>query len=224
MKNLLKAFGNKLSKDLLIIEKENQSMMALRSFLPAYFPRSSMSIRYQDLEMLVNQVMYKEITTVLETGCGLSTLSLAKYFKYIGKGKVTALENDLKWLELIQSIAERDGISEFIRLIHCPTRKIAQQEYQGEWYDKEVYEKELAGQQFELFILDGPNAHLPHLKHSRVLSGLLVEKYKSSNILIYLDDFEREGDRLNLENLIKGFNLKIIQKNQYAKGIVLSSI
>ena len=44
----------------------------------------------------------KKVRTVLEFGCGVSTIAMAYALKKNGKGKVNVVEADQKWAELVE--------------------------------------------------------------------------------------------------------------------------
>lgn len=222
MRNYFKGIGNLFGKDIVFFLKEQKSRSELNNFLPTYFPYSTFSILYSDLEMLLNHTIFNGSTTILETGSGLSTLVLGKYFKFIGHGKVISLENDKKWYDLMTNLITADELSDFVKIVYCPTIDIKHSNKKGKWYDEAVYQQEIAGVKFDGFILDGPRANSPALIDSRYPSYTLIEGYAKSNYFVFMDDYKRTGDKENFANIIAKFHLSIVKQNRHGKGVLLT--
>lgn len=66
----------------------------------------------------------KSVQTILEFGCGVSTIAMAYALKQNGKGKIYVVEADQKWAELVGQSITALGLDEFCQILYSPSKLI----------------------------------------------------------------------------------------------------
>jgi hypothetical protein len=213
MISLLKSFGNKLNKDLLFYLKESRSRDHLSGFLPLYFPYSHYSIRYYDLELIVNQILFSKSKYILELGSGLSTLCLGLVGKKIPDLKIHVIEHDKEWIQLMNSLIEMNDIK-CVNIEYAPLIDFKEGAFSGRFFDV----SDVRFFDYDAVIIDGPPAMKLNLMHSRYPAIHLVKKYLKSDGFFYFDDVNRKGEQDCLDAWYKMFSIRMGSRHKFGKG------
>jgi predicted O-methyltransferase YrrM len=134
---------------------------------------------------------------VLETGCGVSTLLIGRYFRERGDGLVVSLEHNPVWAESTRRHVEAMGIGQFVRIVEAPLEESTVGGEKHNWY---AADEELARHApFDLLLIDGPpNARARSLS-PRYPALPLLQGCLSAGAVVLLDDARRPTETRMLE-------------------------
>jgi predicted membrane-bound spermidine synthase len=186
----------------------------LSQILPVYFPYSHYSIRYYDLETIVNQIFFSNSRNVLELGSGLSTLCLGLLGKKIPL-KVHVLEHDRGWFELMQRLLEMNDINN-VKMEYVSLIDFNQDGFSGRFFNLASVQLD----SYDSIIVDGPPANNPKIIHSRYPAIHLIKNHLKPDGFFYLDDIDRKGEQEILRAWSKISPFRIAFRNKYGKGQV----
>lgn len=152
------------------------------------------------LLILARLVRDEPISTVLECGCGVSTLIAAHMLRAKGvRGHITSLENDAPYAAKLRQEAARRGLEEFITILDAPLVEKRYPAIAGSfrWYN-------LAGltlpTNIDLLVIDGPPGQTN--RFARYPAGPELFRMLNANAKIVLDDTKRD-DESNIPALWK---------------------
>ena len=117
----------------------------------------------------------------IEFGAGISTLFLAKCFERTG-GQLVTVENDLKWLQVIENELEKNGIAKSAyKLMHAPL--VSSDEFPKglDWYDAKCFD--LNDRKFDFALIDGPIDYESRKMAYPFLKNQLLDSY-----VLFVDD------------------------------------
>jgi hypothetical protein len=193
-----------------------RAWQALRPLLDRgeYLPWSEWALRPAALARVTNEVALREPREIVELGAGVSTVVLARLLRERG-GRLTSLEHDAGWAAWVTNQLDREGLSDFARVVHAPLepaepppqhRTSPDPPYEGSrgtfgggggWYAPAAVATLPNG--VELLVVDGPPAGEPELAQSRYPALPRLEPLLAPGALVFLDDAERDGERAVLE-------------------------
>ena len=109
----------------------------------------------------------KKVRTVLEFGCGVSTIAMAYALKQNGKGKVHVVEADQRWAELVEQAIVALGLGEYCSILYSPSRLVINNLEISSLFEH------LPNIRPDLIYLDGPDpSSVEGDQHGLTMSGL----------------------------------------------------
>lgn len=147
---------------------------------PAWTPYS-LSPRL--IARLLQEVVLRDVTHIVECGSGVSTVMLAKCLSGLGRGHVYSIEHDPMWAAHSERLIHANGLQAFATVVLAP---IAASDVLGQtvrWYDQAVVEAAIPqDRRIGMLVVDGPPASTGRLARlgavpvlgSRLLPGALV--------------------------------------------------
>ena len=136
-----------------------------------FVPWSRYALQPAAIMTLLNEVMINRRQLVVEFGCGVSTLYLAKVLSEQG-GRLISFEDNVEWANQVRSLLDREGLSEHVTLVDAPLRKGKLSLANLQWYDEEIVATALEGLEVDLALIDGPPAFAGSVR----LAGQVVER------------------------------------------------
>jgi len=144
---------------------------------PFYPVRSAATYSY--LYLLIRICTELPVRSVLELGCGQSTLLLDELSR-MKNLEITSLEHDEGWAKRIATQCERVGLER---------RPLERRRLAGA--DAEVYDFDAADRRFDVLLVDGPRGTR---RNSRRGALAFVESALAEDFIIIFDDAERRGE------------------------------
>ena len=184
---------------------ENLAAFQINSLLAEciYLPFSKASLNFSSLAVVLNDIIVNNRKTIVEFGCGISTIVIAKLIKRNSlKGvKIISIENDVKWLNVIQNLIETENLKESVHLVHAKLEKSEFSLDNNLWYDNDPILSILNsfGKKVDCVLIDGPAAWYKDVYRSRYPAFPFIHKYLDRDCAIFLDDTNRDGEKEIIE-------------------------
>jgi len=152
---------------------------------------SSWAVEPAFAETILNELQERRPGIVLECGCGLSTLLVARCLEEIGEGRLISLEHDLTYASQARDLLERHGAGQNARVV---VGDLVDYEVDGQmmkWYGEVPWEDFREG--IDVLIVDGPPQTVgPRARYPAVP---LLRGWLGPNPLILMDDGNRSSER-----------------------------
>jgi predicted O-methyltransferase YrrM len=152
------------------------------------------AMRPAGLLTVVREVRARGAAHVVECGCGLSTVVLARLAARIG-GSLTALEHDAEWTERVRADLTVDGLDAHARVVHAPLAPHPLALTDGGWYEAGAVADALDGVRIDVLLVDGPPAYEPSDALARYPALPAFRAGLAAGAAIVLDDAARAGER-----------------------------
>ena len=204
---MYKLIKNKIKIKLLSKQDDVLAKLNLSVFkFTTYLPYSKSSLNYSSLSSLLNDVVINNRTSIIEFGGGISTVYLAKLASITESNiKITTVDHDEVWIGLLKKILEKEGVSEYVNLIHSPLVESKKSLAKNKWYNEEIVKKNIEGLKFDQVIVDGPLAYQKAIQLSRYPALLFINEFLNENNAVFLDDTDRKGEKEIIKLWEKGF-------------------
>lgn len=174
-----------------------------------YLPFTTSSLKFRSLACVCNDIVVNKREEYLEFGSGLSTIIVARLIKKNKlKTKITSIEEDLGWINLLQKIIDEEGLNDFVKFIHAPTTKSESIENSFEYNPASIKEQLPPAKKFDCVVIDGPAAWERHKLNSRVSNAAILEGRTASSCTIFIDNADRIGERKLVTILSAELSLK----------------
>lgn len=138
------------------------------------------------LRLVMETVLDKRPSSVVECSSGISTLVIASGLKKLGSGKVYSLEHDPLYAEKTRALLKEHGVSDHAEVILSPLKATELQDWRGRYYDIAALPKEVL---IDLLVIDGPPFDTAPL--ARYPAVPLLHDRFNPGALIILDDSDR---------------------------------
>ncbi|WP_405199464.1 class I SAM-dependent methyltransferase [Christiangramia sp. LLG6405-1] len=168
----------------------------------SFIPFSGWAISPSTILHVLNDVAINKRKCIIEFGSGASTFYIAKLLKVLELNAVFySVESDEKWANEMKRQLQKHGISEYVRVIYAPLRKVSDNyslEEQETWYDTQILEETFTGQEkFDLILVDGPfGGSTPYARYSAIP---FLRKITLDQASIFLDDVQRADEAFILK-------------------------
>jgi Methyltransferase domain len=175
-----------------------------------YMPWSAAALRPAAVAGLVNEVIVNNRRTVVEFGCGVSTLYLAKVLSGCG-GRLVTFEDNAEWAAIVEGLLKAEGLDGHATIIRAPLAACRYGQGGLQWYDETAVAAGLAGLSVDLVIVDGPVASVPGLELARYPAMPMVMPHLAERCAVALDDINRRGEQAVVEawKRLPGFDMQV---------------
>jgi len=126
---------------------------------------------------------------IVECGCGVSTIVLARCAELIGDCRVVSLDHELEFADQTRGQLERRGLGRFASVIHAPLVPRGGSVEPPLWY---ALPPDMPGR-IDMLVVDGPPAVTHPL--ARLPAGPELVTRISAGGAVFLDDAHRDGER-----------------------------
>jgi glycosyltransferase involved in cell wall biosynthesis len=146
---------------------------------------------------------------ILECGPGVSTLIMAKIAKLLDLNlSIIALEHNKKYYEILLEKIKKEGVEDFVNLLHAPLKEYT---FEGDifyWYDLDI--NTISDDELDLMIVDGPPGDIQEKSRFMALP-LMINKLKNNSYII-LDDVHRDDEKEILNDWHNMFSIDSISE------------
>jgi predicted O-methyltransferase YrrM len=143
---------------------------------------------------LVQEVIARKPTLMVECGSGTSTLWIARALARNGVGRLVSLEHKEEFFEKTSSVLKQHGLERWVDLRLAPLQELDINGEPFQWYDHAAV-SDLQG--IDILSVDGPPGFIGPLARYPALP-VLREKL-ASDALILVDDADREDEQALME-------------------------
>ncbi len=175
------------------------AMQYLRPLLDSFTeppPMSSTSLRPVALALLVNELRINRREAVLEFGCGVSTLVLAKAADlYSLEVQILAIEQSAEWVDRTWEQLSEEGLGHIAEIQHVPT-------IDGGAFGPITVGDRHRDTSFDLVVIDGPNAYAPGTERARIANRDFLYGKLAPAAAILVDDVHRAGELALLDSFV----------------------
>lgn len=165
----------------------------LQRFPECTLPTSSWSMRFSNLQKVVQLLDKNKPQVVVELGSGISTICIAAWLRQHGSGRLLSFDHDSQWAAATRHELLRQDLGEYAHLHVAP---LAAQDVGGHsctWYNLDPYDKELRN--IDMLIVDGPPAGESADDNSRLAAGIYFGSRLAKEATVLLDDSKRPGEK-----------------------------
>jgi predicted O-methyltransferase YrrM len=132
--------------------------------------------------------------SVVECGCGRSTVVIARALRELGGGELRSLEHNPAWAQLCRVQLAAEGLTEIATVIEAPLSPHPLAQPGCLWYAGWAL-AELPASGIELLLVDGPPAGDPELERSRYPALPALSDRLARGAVVICDDIGRDGER-----------------------------
>jgi predicted O-methyltransferase YrrM len=176
----------------------------------SYLPFTEKSFRPFCLAYILNEIIINQRRNIIEFGCGVSTILIARFLKLEGLNvRFTSVEDNEGWFEFIKQRLTKEGLEKTITLIHAPVTQINSNSFKTSWYSPEVVADGLKTKEdkYDFIIVDGPASYSKEIQYNRYFALPFLKDLLSDRCVILLDDAHRKGEREVLAKWANEFNI-----------------
>jgi len=169
----------------------------LQSLVTGYpfLPITTASLRPHALVHILNDIVVNDRKNIIEFGSGLSTILIGRLIKRNAlDSRILSVENDEGWAKTVSRLVRNEGIEDAIDVVHAPLVETGLALDGNLWYDVSVLDDRIAGRQFDMAIIDGPNAWQKGHEKARYPTLPYIYGKLNCGFCVYLDDANRPGE------------------------------
>lgn len=191
---------------------ENCAMSIIQPLLQSgsFLPFTSASIKPFNLVCILNEIIINKRNKILEFGSGISTILMGRLIKNSGIDcKIISVEHDKSWIDFIKKYIDVEQIDGIVNIIHSPLTSCKEALEDNQWYDKKILcANGLNEGKFDMIIIDGPPAWEQSKQKARYPAFPFVFPKLCSRAIVYLDDVDREGEKLIIKKWEEDYQIK----------------
>jgi hypothetical protein len=194
--------------------QDTDSLVSLGVLNRKYIPWSSSAMRPAAVRKIINDIIINERKNVIEFGSGISTIYIASILKELGGGSFYSVEHDESWINIVLSILKKEGLENYVNIIHAPLESSRFSINNLKWYSENCLMKILeCPESIDCVIIDGPMAYTKELSLSRypALPFLVENNMLSQNCIVILDDGQRWGEKRVIKRWEKTYDFSFKQ-------------
>ena len=154
-----------------------------------FVPWSRSAVSPTLLLHIINEITINKRVSIIEFGCGLSTIYLSS-FSSLNNVRIISIDEDQEWAATIESTLKSREFANNVELYHVPREPVS-----NGWYSRGKMEDIVGSAMFDLVIVDGPSAYSTKHRNSRREAGYFLRNHLSASCSIFLDDTGRRAER-----------------------------
>ena len=201
----------------LAMQKDILAIQYLAPLTRGYLPWSVSSMRPSSIVVILNEILLNQRVSILECGCGVSTVYIAALLSSVG-GHLYTIENNAAWAKKISELLARQDLAEPVTMIHAPLTKTSLSWAGSLWYDEAVVREQLGNVLIDLLVVDGPPADEEKDKHARYPAVPFVRDHLAEDYTIMLHDIIRPGEEEILKRWEKELGINF--ERRYRDGFI----
>lgn len=159
--------------------------------LKAPLPWSSPTLTAITIAQVLFEIRARGCRNIVECGCGISTVYIAWLLRYLGDGKVYAIEHEGPWAALVQAVLDENDLAEHVQIIRAPLRKDTFGNRTVRWYQRSALTDILALPRIDLLMVDGPPQKTDRFARYPALPVFWNQLHRDS--VVILDDTRRKA-------------------------------
>lgn len=204
-----------VNKESMKLQEDIYALSQLEPLSSSYTVWSSSSIRPSAMVQILNEIIVNNRKNIVEFGCGITTVYIAKILKQYG-GHLYSVEDNKEWINIVLTMLKQNNLEDYVTFVYAPLCKSQFSLENCDWYDENIVQKVLKGVDINMVIVDGPPAYLKEIELSRYPAIPILSNQLSDNFCIVLDDIYRNGEKKILKLWEK--NLNIDFERHYLRG------
>jgi hypothetical protein len=153
---------------------------------------------------LIQYILSSPAGNILDVGSGISTILAGYSVEKRGKGKVIALEHDLKHYNQIKRSISEHMLDAYVTVYYCPLVPHTINGKEWLWYDLSTVTESLSD--VNLVSIDGPPGGMN--KQARYPAMPLLQKRVATDAAYLLDDGSRKDEKLIAKRWESEFNIE----------------
>lgn len=163
---------------------------------------------------LLETVLARAPSTVMECSSGVSTLVIARGLQQSGRGHLYSLEHDKAYVEKTCKMLSQYGLEDWATVLYAP---LISTEEDTSWYDDSKIPTDV--NLIELLVVDGP----PHdsAPFARLPAVRRLLPRMASNCMVILDEAARDAERVAVEHWMKLLPHHVSSYLHHEKGCVI---
>jgi hypothetical protein len=172
--------------------RDAMAMQALAPLASPFLPWTHHTMRPSAVVAILNDIAVNRRTHIVECGGGTSTLYIARLLRE-REGHLHTVEESGEWAATLRQQIEKEGLTDWVSVIHAPLGDVRVGDRSLPWYSDEVVGRLNDLPEIDLLIVDGPVAeHLPHIRYPA-----LPYFYDSlaARATVIVDDIDRLGEQ-----------------------------
>lgn len=194
-----------------------QDNLALQSLSPlsgSFLPWTVAAMRPPAILAIVNDIVVRRRSTIVECGSGNSTLFAARALaQHQIAGHVHSIDHHPDWANLTTAAIARDGLEQLASVTCAPLR--------DGWYDRRLLP---TVKNIGLLVVDGPPAYSPTIARARLSALDHFIPSLAPGATIVLDDSWRKGERAVMAAWQARHGVRLLhQRGGYAIGTYQAS-
>jgi len=209
-----------INNESLKLQEDMYALVQLQGLLSDYLVWSSSSMRPSAIVQILNEIIVHKRSKVVELGCGITTVYIAKILKQYG-GHLYSVEDNREWINIVSAMLKQNAVQEYVTFIEAPLKKSNYSLKGCDWYDEEKIKSTLKDIELDMLLIDGPPAYLENIALSRYPAIPVFLDRLSDDFCIILDDIERVGEKKILALWEKELNI-IFKKYPLKGGIAIA--
>ena len=150
--------------------------------------------------------------SVLECGCGASSIVIARALKLNGSGHLYSLEHVQAFAAKTRAELQKQGLSEWATILDAPLRNYSLRGEEWPWYSLDG----LPDIDVDVLVVDGPPGDVRQL--ARYPAGPLLFQRLKSPCAVFVDDMIRADEQKAVEDWLREFPDFRSQNRDCAKG------
>jgi predicted O-methyltransferase YrrM len=181
----------------------------LTPLLTEYLPFTRADLRPSALTVLLDEVLLRARSVLVECGCGAASVLIARLLHRRGFGHLLSLEHDERQAAFVASQLRREGLGHVARVVHVPLKPHPAAIGSAGWYAPEVVHDEVSEYVdryglVDLLLVDGPSGEdLIRYPAMPVFRGVLAP-----GAAVLLDDIGRPGELTVMDRWRREFALR----------------
>lgn len=176
-----------------------------------YLPYTNSSIALHSLACMVNDLLLNNRKSILEFGCGISTIIMARAINRNNiQAKITSVEESADWIQVIKTFLQKEDMQGYVNFIHAPLKK-SNEIPAAKTYDIAIVNEELKDKRFDMVFIDGPSANNKSNENSRISTLSLFKEKLNESYVIFIDNVDRKGEKILVKNIQDQLNAKHIK-------------
>lgn len=186
-----------------------------------YLPWPASAIAPSALLSILNDIEINGRRTIVEFGCGISTVYMAMLAKRTG-ARIVSFDDNPEWVALVREWIDRISATSLCEIVVAPLKPNGHGIDGNHWYDEAVVTDRLADLTVDLVLVDGPIAYTQEKRLARYPALPSVVARLGDRCAVFLDDIRRSGEREIAERWAQQFGLSFEfypSRGGYAKAV-----
>jgi hypothetical protein len=195
------------------------AMKALAPLASPYLPWTYFAMRPGGVVAILNDIAVNRRTRIVECGGGVSTLYVARLLRERG-GHLHTVEESADWADTLTEQVGREGLAEWVSIIHAPISEIRLGDDVHPWYSPAALSSVTTGRKIDLLVVDGPVAErAPQIRYPAVP---FLHPSLDEGATVIVDDIDRLGEQQIVSRWEHDLGLRF--ERRYLDGIAVASV
>lgn len=195
------------------------AMQALAPLASPYLPWTYFAMRPGGVVAILNDIAVNRRTHIVECGGGVSTLYIARLLRERG-GHLHTIEESADWADTLMEQVGREGLAEWVSIIHAPIGEIRLGDQVHPWYSPAALSSVTTGRKIDLLVVDGPVAErAPQIRYPALP---YLHRSLEEGATVIADDIDRLGEQRIVSRWEHELGLRF--ERRYLNGIAVASV